>query len=160
MNNLPSTTPAEVLDISPENLEVANAYLQCQDIKETAATLDIPTELVTQILSKREVKAYVDHVFMNIGFNNRFKMRSAIDAVIKQKFQELEDSQMGSTKDIADLLALSHKMSMEELDRQIKLETLRQSNIKNQVNVQINNDDGSKYSHLIQTLLGNVQQGT
>jgi hypothetical protein len=108
MNNLPSTTPAEVLDISPENLEVANAYLQCQDIKETAATLDIPTELVTQILAKREVKAYVDHVFMNIGFNNRFKMRSAIDAVIKQKFQELQDSQMGSTKDIADLLALSH----------------------------------------------------
>ena len=153
---LPTTTPAESLDISPEALEVANTYLQCQDILETSTSLDIAPELVTQILQKREVRAYVDHVFMNVGFNNRFKMREAMDAVIKQKFQELNDSGMGSTKDIADLLALSHKMSMEELDKQIKLETQRQSNIKNQVNVQIN-DDGSKYSHLIQTLLGNVQ---
>lgn len=153
---LPTTTPAESLDISPEALEVANIYLQCQDIKETSNTLDIAPELVTQILQKREVRAYVDHVFMNLGYNNRFRMRDAMDAVIKQKFQELHESGMGSTKDIAELLALSHKMSMDELDKQIKLETLRQSNIKNQVNVQIN-DDGSKYSHLIQTLLGNVQ---
>lgn len=156
---LPTTTPAESLDISPEALEVANTYLQCQDIKETSNTLDITPELVTQILQKREVRAYVDHVFMNVGFNNRFRMREAMDAVIKQKFQELHESGMGSTKDIAELLALSHKMSMDELDKQIKLETLRQSNIKNQVNVQIN-DDGSKYSHLIQTLLGNVQQSS
>lgn len=156
---LPTTTPAESLDISPEALEVANTYLQCQDIKETSETLDIAPELVTQILSKREVKAYIDHVFMNVGFNNRFKMRDAMDAVIKKKFQELEESGMGSTKDIAELLALSHKMSMDELDKQIKLETLRQTNIKNQVNVQINGDEGSRYSSLIQTLLGsNVQQ--
>ncbi len=156
---LPTTTPAEVLDISPEALEVANQYLQCQDIAQVSEILDLAPQLVTQILSKREVKSYIDHVFMNVGFNNRFRMRDAMDAVIKQKFQELEESGMGSTKDIAELLALSHKMSMDELDKQIKLETLRQSNIKNQVNVQIN-DDGSKYSNLIHTLLGNVQQST
>lgn len=155
---LPTTTPAESLDISPEALEVANVYLQCQDIKETSETLEIAPELVSQILSKREVKAYIDHVFMNVGFNNRFKMRDAMDAVLKQKFRELEESGMGSTKDIADLLALSHKMSMDELDRQIKLESLRQANIKNQTNIQINSDDGSRYSSLIQTLLGNNVQ--
>lgn len=155
MSNLPTHTPAETLDISPEALEVANAYLTSQDLKQTSEDLDVPLELVTQILAKREVRAYIDHVFMSIGFNNRFKMRAAMDAVIKQKFQELEDSGMGSTKDIAELLALSHKMSMDELDKQIKLEQLRQSNIKNQVNVQIN-DGGSKYSELIKNLL-NVQ---
>lgn len=162
MKNLPAVTPAETLDISPEALEVANTYLQCQDIQKTSDELDIPTELVSQILGRREVKAYIDHVFMNVGFNNRFKMRAAMDAVIKQKFQELEESGMGSTKDIAELLALSHKMTMDELNAQIALEKIRQTNIKNQVNVQINDgvSDGSKYSHLIQTLLGNVQQGT
>ncbi len=157
MSNLPTHNPAETLDISPEALEVANAYLQSQDLNEVASSLDIPPELVTQILARREVRSYIDHVFMNVGFNNRFKIRAAMDAVIKNKFQELEESGMGSTKDIADLLALSHKMTMEELDKQIKLEQLRQSNIKNQVNVQIN-DGGSKYSELIQTLLKtNVQ---
>lgn len=150
--SLPTTTPAEVLDISPEALEVANCYLQTQDIDEVCSALDIPKEVITQILAKKEVKAYIDHVFFNLGFNNRFKMRAAMDAVIQKKFQELEESEMGSTKDIAELLALSHKMTMDEMSRQIELEKLQQSNIKNQVNVQIN-DGGSKYNTLIEKLL-------
>lgn len=153
--NLPVKSPAETIDISPEALEVANCYLQVQDVKKVADELDIPTELVTQILNKREVAAYVDHVFFNVGFNNRFKMRAAMDAIIKKKFQELEESDMGSTKDIAELLALSHKMTMEELSKQIELKKLEQTNIKNQVNVQINEgfSDGTKYGNLIQQLM-------
>lgn len=151
--NLPTHTPAEIVAISPEALEVANCYLQCQDVDETANSLDITKELVVQILARREVKAYVDNVFMNVGFNNRFRMRDAMDAVIKKKFQELEESDMGSTKDIAELLALSHKMTMDEMSRQIELEKLLQSNIKSQVNVQINDNGGTKYESLIQQLL-------
>lgn len=157
---LPSTTPAETLNISPEALEVANSYLQTQDIKRVADDLSMPTEIVSEVLSRREVRAYIDSVFMNIGFNNRFTMRKAMDAIIKKKFQELEESGMGSAKDIAELLALSHKMSMDELDRQIKLEQLRQTNIKNQTNIQINSA-GNNYSTLIERLLKHdVQQGT
>lgn len=153
---LPTHSPAEVLDISPEALEVANCYLQTQNLDEVASSLDLTKELVTQILSKKEVKSYIDHVFFNLGYNNRFKMRSAMDAIIKKKFQELEESEMGSTKDIAELLALSHKMTMDEMGRQIELEKLQQSNIKSQVNVQIN-DGGNKYNSLIERLIsGNV----
>lgn len=158
--SLPTVTPAETLDISPEALEIANSYLQSQDLTTVSVELNIPIEMVSQYLAKKEVKAYIDQVFFNLGFNNRFKMSEAMDAIIKKKFQELEDSEMGSTKDIAELLALKHKMTMDELDRQIKLETLRQSNIKNQVNVQINEgfSDGTKYGDLIQKLMtGNVQ---
>lgn len=155
--SLPTTTPAEVLEISPEALEVANCFLQSQDLDKTANELDISKELVSQILARKEVKAYIDHVFFNLGFNNRFKMRAAMDAVIQKKFQELEESEMGSTKDIAELLALSHKMTMDEMSRQIELEKLRQTNIKNQVNVQINETGGgTKYDNLMQQLLGTV----
>lgn len=154
MSNLPTTTPAETLDISPESLEVANCYLQCQDIHKVAEELDIPVDLVTTLLDKSEVKAYVNNVFFNLGFNNRFKMRAAMDAIIQKKFQELEESEMGSTKDISELLALSHKMTMEEFNRQLELEKLKQTNFKNQVNVQINDGNGgSKYGALIQRLL-------
>jgi predicted HTH domain antitoxin len=154
MSNLtsPTQSPAEVLDISPEALEVANCYLQTQDLNETSEVLSIPREIISQILAKREVKAYIDHVFFNLGFNNRFKMRAAMDAVLQKKFQEMEEAETGSSKDIAELLALSHKMSMEEMGRQIELEKLRQTNIKSQVNVQIN-DGGSKYETLIQRLI-------
>lgn len=152
--SLPTSTPAECIDISPEALEVANCYLQDQDVDKVASSLDMTRELVTQILSRKEVKAYIDHVFFNLGFNNRFKMRAAMDAVIQKKFQELEESDMGSTKDIAELLALSHKMTMDEMSRQIELEKLQQTNIKNQLNVQINDTGGgSKYENLMKALM-------
>ena len=146
--------PAETINISPEALEVANCYLQVQDTKKVADELDLSPEVVTEILKRREVKAYVDNVFMDIGFNNRFKMRRAMDAIIQQKFQELEESQTGSTKDIADLLQMSHKMAMDYLDREIQLEKLRQApqGPQKQVNVQIN-DDGTKYGQLLKQLM-------
>lgn len=152
--NLPTTTSAETLDIAPENLEVANCYLQYPDIHKVSELLDIPTELVTQILAKREVKTYVDQVFYNLGFNNRFKLRSAMDALISKKFADMDEADIGSSKDIMELLALSHKMSMEHMDREIKLEQLRASKITAQTNIQINDSvGGSKYSSLIEKLI-------
>lgn len=157
MQNLPSTqAPAEVLAIAPEALEVANYYLQHQDVGMIAEELGISADLVADYLGRREVKAYINQVFFDVGFNNRFKMRSAMDAVLQKKFQELEESESGSSKDIADLLALSHKMTMELMDKEIALEKLRAGNSgpKNQVNVQINDGVGGNYGALINKLLG------
>jgi len=152
--------PAEVIQIAPEALEVANCYLQLQDIRAVADSLEIGSDTVQSILARREVKAYIDHVFFDTGYNNRYKIREAMDTLIQKKLQELEEADVGSSKDIADLLALSHKMSMEYLDKSIALEKLRQSDtsIRNQVNVQINDSglglqDGSKYGELISKLL-------
>lgn len=147
--------PAETLQIAPEALEVANCYLQLQDARRVADELDLAPTLVTEILGRREVKSYIDHVFMDTGFNNKFEMRAAMDALIKKKFQELHESDTGSTKDIAELLQISHKMSMDLLDREIQLEKLRAGNApQKQVNVQINEGlDGSKYSSLISRLI-------
>lgn len=156
--NLPTHTPAEVVEISPESLEIANLYLQVQDAAQVAQDLEVPLQLVTQTLQRRDVKAYIDQVFFDVGFNNRFKMRAAMDAIIKKKFQELEEADIGSNKDISELLALSHKITMEQLDRQIELEKVKNASIKSQVNVQINDaggipGDGSKYGRLIQQLV-------
>lgn len=154
----PTIAPAEGLAISPEALEVANCYLQCQNSKEVAAELGITPALTSEILNRREVKAYINQVFFDLGFNNRFKMRRAMDAILAKKFSEMEEADVGSTKDIADLMALSHKMTMEQMDREIQLEKLKtDSGVKSQVNVQINeNGDGSKYGALIARLMGDV----
>jgi hypothetical protein len=147
--------PAETVRISPEALEVANAYLQLNDARAVAQELDLDPEVVTSLLAKREVKSYIDSVFFDSGYNNRFLMRRAMDALIKQKFSELEESQTGSTKDIAELLQMSHKMSMDLLDREIQLAKAQQAvGPQKQVNVQINDAlDGSKYSQLVQRLI-------
>jgi len=102
----PTQLPSEYVQISPEALEVANCYLQCQDVREVAESLEVGVDIVTQTLAKREVRAYIDHVFMDTGFNNRVKMRSAMDAIIRKKFQEMEEAQTGSNKDIIEILAL------------------------------------------------------
>lgn len=154
MQTLPTTTPAEALSISPEGLEIANCYLQTPDINEVANELNITSALVSEILARREVKAYIDQVFYNTGFNNRFKLRNLMDAIIKKKLQDMDEAEVGSTKDISELLALSHKMTIEHMDREIKLESLRNSNIKTQTNIQINDAaGGTKYSQLIERLM-------
>lgn len=168
MNTLPQTqptnSPAEVLQISPENLEIANAFLQLQDAQKVAHELDIPVDMVSRILGRSEIKAYVNQVFFDIGFNNRFRMRELMDTLIKKKLQDMNESETGSNKDILDILAQSHKMSMELMDREIALEKLRAQNsangIKSQVNVQINEGlgDGTKYGALISKLISGEAQ--
>ena len=158
MNTLPTTHPAEVLAISPEGLECANCYLVTQSVSKTADELGVTEQTVLSQLDRPEVKRYIDSVFLDLGFNNRFKMRKAMDAVIAKKFEELDEAGVGSSKDIADLLALSHKMTMEELSRQIELEKLKNKNappIRSQVNVQINEGApaGSNYGALLERLM-------
>lgn len=154
MNTLPTHAPAEALNISPEALHVANCYLQTPDIATVADDLALSRELVADILSRREVKSYIDSVFYNTGFNNRFKIRQLMDAVITKKLQDMDEAETGSTKDISELLALSHKMTIEHMDREIKLESLRASTVRTQTNIQINDTGGSKYSALISKLMG------
>lgn len=152
-----TTTPAESLDIAPENLEIANTYLECQNIEIAAERLGVSTDVVSKTLSRREVRSYIDHVFLDLGFNNRFQLRGVMDALIKQKLHELEEAGIGSGKDIADLLALSHKMTMEYMDKQIALEKAKAANVKTQVNMQVNEFGGSKYNSLLEKLVnGNV----
>jgi antitoxin component HigA of HigAB toxin-antitoxin module len=152
---LPTNTPAETLNISPEQLEVSNCYLQNPDIKKVAEILDMPVELVSQILDRKEVRAYINSIFFSVGFNNRFQMQELMDTIIKKKLKDMDEADIGSTKDITEILALKHKMTIELLDKEIELEKIRASNqLKSQVNVQINEGLGSsKYSALISQLI-------
>ena len=149
----PKQGATEIVAISPENLEVANCYLQLQDLRAVASEMGVSIAVISDILEKREIKAYIDNVYFDLGYNNRFKIRSAMDAVIAKKFQDLDEAGVGSSKDISELLALSHKMSMDHLSKQIELEKLRENNIRSQVNVQINDNGGSNYTSLLNKLL-------
>ena len=68
----------------------------------------------------------------------------------------MQEAGIGSNKDIMDILALSHKFTMEHLDREIALRKLDtdKPNPSNQFNVQINNNPN--YNNLIERLMGNV----
>jgi hypothetical protein len=88
--NVPNQHPAETVQISPEALEVANNYLTSQSHAQVAADLDLPETVVLGYLDRPEVKRYIDQVFFDQGFNNRFMLRKAMDTLISRKFQELD----------------------------------------------------------------------
>lgn len=154
---LPIKSPAQALQISPESLEIANTYLETQSIQKTADILGVQQDQVAEILDRKEIRSYINTVFADIGFNNKFRLRAVMDVIIQKKLQELDEAEVGSSKDIAELLAMSHKMSMDILDREIQLEKLRSGNkVQTQVNMQVNEfgGDGTKYGSLISKLLG------
>jgi hypothetical protein len=144
-----------VVQISPEELLVANTYLTTHSIESCASTLSLEPHYVSQILDTPHIKSYISKIFQDTGFNNRFKIRQALDAVISKKFQELDEAGTGSSKDIADLLELSHKLSIKELELEIQLLKLKDKSpsIKKQVNVQVNNNN---YHNLLNSLLNNT----
>jgi vacuolar-type H+-ATPase subunit H len=153
MNNLAKVEDAQ---ISPEGLEIANTYLKTTSVSDTAAELGIPEDQVSRYLGQREVKKYVDTVFLDVGYRNRFKLASALDDIIERKLEELDEADMTSNKDIADLLQMAHKMRMDEMKTQTDAAKAEQTSIKNQTNVQINDNSSfgeGNYGELMKKLL-------
>ena len=144
-----------LVKISPENLEVANAYLQNGSIQQVARSLAISENDVTEILARREVRAYIDSIYLDYGYRNRFKLAETLDLLINEKLREAESTEMYTNKDLADLLQLAHKMRMDEIRAMTEYEKSRETRIQNQTNVQINETPfgAGNYGKLMEKLL-------
>lgn len=148
------SNPNHLVPISPEGLEIAKVYLETQDISRTATRLGIDQLQVAQYLEKPEVKNYVDQVYLNAGYRNRFRLAEIMDQIVERKLTELNEAEVGSSKDILEILQFAHKMRMDELAAQTKLEATRASQVKSQTNIQINSPYGdSNYGRLLDQLL-------
>lgn len=148
------SNPNHLVPISPEGLEIAKVYLETQDINITATKLGIDQLQVAQYLEKPEVKNYVDQVYLNAGYRNRFRLAEIMDQIVERKLTELNEAEVGSSKDILEILQFAHKMRMDELAAQTKLEATRASQVKSQTNIQINSPYGdSNYGRLLDQLL-------
>ena len=147
--------------MSPEGLEIANAYLELGNIQSVCMRLKIDENTAQEFLGKREIKAYIDQVYLDTGYRNRFKLASTLDDIIERKLDEAEESQIYTNKDIADLLSMAHKMRMDEIKAMADLEKAKASNIKNQTNVQINSElpfGQGNYGKLMEKLLKEDKQ--
>jgi hypothetical protein len=114
--------------ISPEGLEVANAYLELGNIQAVCVRLKLDEGECSEILAD----------------------------LIDRKMEEAEESEIYSNKDLADLLQMAHKMRMDEIKAQAELEKAKASNIKSQTNVQINGEvpfGQGNYGELMKKLL-------
>jgi hypothetical protein len=101
--------------LSPENFDVANAWLQYGNVQDTARALAIPEHVVVSTLKDKQIKAYLDGVYLDMGYRNRHKLGALLDRMIDQKIEEAEESGVFTGKDLYDLIALAHKMRMDEI---------------------------------------------
>ena len=104
----------ELTTISPEGMEIANAYLTFGNIKGVCEFMQVPESKVVEVLNKREVKRYIDTVYLDTGYRNKNNIASVLDEMIQSKLEEAQETGMYSKKDLADLLQMAHKMRMDE----------------------------------------------
>ena len=129
----------EITTISPEGLEIANCYLQYGNIRAVCDYMQVPENQVVDTLNKREVKRYIDTVYLDMGYRNKNNIASLLDEMIQSKLDEAQETGVYSSKDLADLLQMAHKMRMDEIKAMSELEKAQNtSGVRNQTNVQIN----------------------
>lgn len=127
--------------MSPEGMDVIEAYLQCgSDVPSAARSLGMSEIAFRDIMNRSEVKNYLNDIFMESGFRNRDRLFGVLDEVIKHKLEELEETGMGSDQDIMDILWKAHKMKMEEMKMMVELEKVKAAarTPANQTNIQNN----------------------
>ena len=149
----------ELTTISPEGLEVGNSYLTFGNIRAVVEQLGVQENKVVELLNKREVKKYIDTVYLDMGYRNKNNIAGLLDEMIESKLEEAKESGVYSNKDLADLLQMAHKMRMDEIKAQAELEKAQATNVKSQTNVQINEGlpfGQGNYGKLMDKLLKDV----
>lgn len=147
-------------EMSPEGMRVVEAYLACgSNIDQVGEYLGMPQTAVVQVYNRPEVRNYLNTLFMESGFRNRGKFFGIMDEIVKKKLEDLEESELGSEADILEIMKTYHKMKMDEMAMQIKLEEakaktrpspINQTNIQNNFNIPGAEDD--KYMALLNRL--------
>jgi len=150
----------EITRITPEGLEIANSYLQFGNIRGVCEYLQVPETTVVELLNTREVKKYIDTVYLDMGYRNKNTIGSLLDEMIASKLEEAQESGVYSSKDLADLLQMAHKMRMDEIKAQADILKAESGNVKNQTNVQINEAvpfGQGNYGKLMEKLLNGAE---
>lgn len=142
------------LTISPEGLELANAYLEAGgDVRKAAEVIQVSESKAVDLINKAEVKRYIDQVYLDLGYRNRFKIAEVLDEMIDSKLEEARESELYSSKDLMEIMKLAHQIRMDEAKLS---QQAQETHIKNQTNVQINDNStfgSGNYGKLMDKLL-------
>jgi hypothetical protein len=101
--------------LTPECLDIANAYLTYGSAKDTAEQLGIPEYQVVQLLERKDVKDYINGIYLDRGYRNKHKLGEVLDRMIQSKLEEAEESGIYTSRDLLELLKFAHQMRVDEL---------------------------------------------
>ncbi len=151
--------------LAPEHLELINIHFSCgMDSNKTAMALGVPVSTVIQTLQVPVVSAFVSTALLEQGYMNRSKLFSTLDDIVTKKLEEMEENEMGSNADILEILKVMHKMRMDEMAMQLKIQESEAKRNKPSINagnvqvVHVNNPSGQSgnLGGLLNSLLKNA----
>jgi len=96
--------------LDPILLGVANEYLKNTSINDIADQFATTTDVIVKVLDKKDVKSYIEGVYLTQGYMDRFKRMDIINKVINQKLEEALMTDTYSKKDLHDWLKLINQM--------------------------------------------------
>jgi len=100
----------EAPSLDPAILTVANEYLSGESIDTIAKNHALTMDQVTAIIERKDVRSYVDSVYLSQGYLNRVKRLALINRVVDKKLQEAIESDVYSKKDLLDWMKLLNDM--------------------------------------------------
>lgn len=138
--------------MSPEGAEIANTYLaNACSILETSNSLGLPTHEISATLHQPLVKTYINGILRETGYRHMVKIAEKMDDLVDQKWEELEEAEIGSNKDIAELLNIAHKMRM-DMSKLLQVDT-KPAGPGIQKNTQVNVFGKGHYGQLMEKLI-------
>jgi hypothetical protein len=148
MTDLTTISPEVPYKLSPEHLTFAQTYLSSLSLSETAKALQISESDASELYNNREVKKFIDTVFLQQGYLNRFKLVGLLNKVIESKLTEAEETGIYSNKDLLDVIQTLHKINMDHEKLNADKSPAKQTN------VQVNN-----YGENLSSLLDRLVRG-
>jgi hypothetical protein len=135
--------------LTPEALDIANAYLTYGSAKDTAEQMGVPEYQVVQLLERKDVKDYITGIYLDRGFRNKHKIGEVLDRMIQSKLEEAEESGIYTSKDLFELIQFAHKMRMDEVKNEttgptVNIANFGQGNYGQLMERLLNNDTGAK----------------
>ncbi len=89
-------------EMDPLLLATANLYLQEKSVHEIAQELNIREDRVSQILSREEVKTYIENCMLSQGFLNPLKSLKIMESVIESLIAKGIEEESMTSKDLLD----------------------------------------------------------
>lgn len=138
--------------ISPEGAAIANTYLaNACSLTETSHSMDLPTHEIAATLQQPLVKTYVNNILRETGYRHMVKIAEKLDDLVERKWEELEEAEIGSNKDIAELLQLAHKMRL-DMSKMLQADMVKEGPSKvNQTQVNVYGE--GNYGKLMEKLV-------
>ncbi len=104
--------------LDPILLGVANEYLKGTDIADIADQFSTSGDVIISVLDKKDVKSYIEGVYMTQGYMDRFRKLAIINKVIEEKLQEAMETGTHSKKDLFDWIKLATQMESDMRPKQ------------------------------------------